>query len=97
MIIKFPGISWTNNLIVIGQYYKNLYYVDTAKTMPQYGFSLNLIFPYKYRICNSILIRNIRVSKNPYPGLFYSMEISLMSKSLLTKKLKKLTLFVWFI
>ena len=41
---------------------------NVRKNMPEYGFSLSDIFPYKKRVADAVLIW-----ENPYPGAFYEV------------------------
>ena len=52
--------------------------IHTVKNMPEYGFSLTRIFPHKDRIVESTVLSlygKIRVSENPYFGIFYSVTV----------------------
>ena len=42
--------------------------------MREYGLSLTRILPYKDKIVDSVLIREITVSENPYSCIFYAVK-----------------------
>ena len=49
--------------------------------IPEYGFSLTHIFPYKDRIVNSALTRKIRDRENPYCGTFCDIQLLIKNHS----------------
>ena len=59
--------------------------------MPEYGFSLTRIFPYKDKTVDSVLIREIRITSNSYSGMFFvvkdnvSIDTALFERLLLQK------------
>ena len=54
---------------------EKLRYVITAYNMPEYGFSLTRISRVKTESSIIFLYGNIRVRKNPYPGILYAVHI----------------------
>ena len=66
---------------------EKLRYTITEQNMPENGFSLTPIFPYKDRIVDSVLIREYTGQRKPYCGMFYTVHIG--------KNIGKVTLKYW--
>ena len=48
--------------------------VNTTQSMPEYGFSLNDIFPYSDRIYDSFRTLENTESRKPYSDKFYAVQ-----------------------
>ena len=64
--------------------------------MTEYGFSLTLIFPFKDRIEDSVLIRKIQVTENSYSGKFYVVEVQRKLWENTAKPVQKIMGLVFF-
>ena len=47
-----------------------------VQNTPEYRFSVTRIFPYKDIICDSVVIREIRLKENPCSGISCEMTLN---------------------